>query len=144
MVALGSSVSKMVLAEAARPASPWISLGMMILVALPLAAAVKASSGLDLQYAVSGVGLVEELDGIGGGLLHLHNGLGLGFGLQDLACLAPSAWRMAACLAASARRMAGLLLALSHQDLGLLLALGLEDGLAALPLGPHLLLHGTS
>ena len=43
--------------------------------------------GFDLDDAVAGVGLVDELDGVGGGLLYLHNGLGLGLSLQDLGLL---------------------------------------------------------
>ena len=88
---LGSSVSNTVFAAAARPARPWISLGTMILVALPLAAAVNASRALIFTHAVAGVGLVDELNGVSGGLLHLHDGLGLGPASRILACLAPSA-----------------------------------------------------
>ena len=41
----------------------------------------------DFEHALAGVGLVDELDGVGGGLLHLHDGLGLSFGGKDAGSL---------------------------------------------------------
>ena len=50
-----TSFLTVLMTPSARPASPWISLGMMILVARPLAAAVKASSALILMTASVGL-----------------------------------------------------------------------------------------
>ena len=58
---MGSTESNTALAEAHRPARPWISEGMMILVALPSAAAWKASRALMRSTASLGSASLSSL-----------------------------------------------------------------------------------
>ena len=70
---VSGSFSSSVLAEAASPASPWISLGMIILVALP--------------SEIVGSGGVQELQGLRQGRLHPVDGFCFSFGGHDTGSL---------------------------------------------------------
>ena len=89
------------------------------------------------------MGLVQELEGVGSGLLHGEDGLGFALGLEDRGLLFGLGLEDAGFLLGAGAEDGGFLFALCNQDRGVLLALGLEDGLTAVTLGLHLLLHGV-
>ncbi len=78
----------------------------MILVALPLAAAMKASRALMVSTPWPGAASLIRRMASAVACWTFRMASASASASRILACLAPSAWRIAACLAASARRMA--------------------------------------
>ena len=102
----GSSVSKMVLALAARPARPCSSLGMMILVALPSATFSMASRAFSFTTWALGAASFSSFRDSARAVCTWVMAWASASAARIWACFSPSAFRMAACLAASAFRMA--------------------------------------
>ena len=96
-----------------------------------------------LNHRVTGVGVIEQANGVCGGLLHRLNSRSLTLGLANFRffhSLGVENGRLLFCLCF---QDLGLLVSLGHQNTALLLALGGQDGLAALALRFHLLFHSV-
>ena len=129
--ALGSSVT-ISLIEAARPAIPWISEGMMSLVARPFATHLQGLVCLKRQNGVVGTRLAHHRDTLCGCALDVADRLGLTFCLADLLFLLSFRSKDdRLLLGVGARGSCACFSPSATSDGALLLALGQQNGLAA-------------